>query len=182
MRGARFGETNQESDPKDNLALLKNLIGIFLVVVLLVSAFWLSFLVGQRMLIPVTKTVVAEGTVEMPTSEALLISVTEEAIQTEVLLPKEEEVRTVKPVKREEPKPETPNLVYKVQTGFFRQFDNAKALSQKLQDKGFSNTIEELSTGFYRVQVGEFDSRKDAQNVLDQVQKNGFEAIIVYRD
>ncbi len=66
---------------------------------------------------------------------------------------------------------------YAVQVGSFASSVNAKRLTQKLIDKGYSAYMENVKTEgktIYRVRVGKVNSRQEAQTLEDKLSQEGY--------
>ncbi len=77
----------------------------------------------------------------------------------------------------EYPKPEKPEL-YSVQVGAFRNQSYAERLLKELQEMEFPARIE-TEDGYYRVQVGRYDSLSDAALMEQRLKRAGYSTIIV---
>jgi tetratricopeptide (TPR) repeat protein len=70
-------------------------------------------------------------------------------------------------------------LYYTVQVGAFSSFENAKNLTQKLLQKGYSAFSEEVKSGkktSYRVRVGKFSTRQEALDLAGKLTQEGYPA------
>ena len=158
---------------------LKNILLIIILVGVIILSFWISFLVGKQMLVPVKKlptgfTVTGEATLPPPlTPDKISIEVVTEGITV--------------PLKEVEPSPPPPPKVAKkkappsgkfcVQTGVFSSYTNAQNLRKKLSGKGFSAKV--LKYGkYYRVIAGENISLSEAKGMAARLRASGFEAIV----
>jgi cell division protein FtsN len=82
------------------------------------------------------------------------------------------------------PRPEAAGKAV-VQTGSFRDPDNARFLARDLEQKGFDARIVELQIGaqrFYRVVVGGDLAPADAEGLLLRLQEAGFAGVILQQD
>ncbi|MBO5352730.1 MAG: N-acetylmuramoyl-L-alanine amidase [Lachnospiraceae bacterium] len=70
--------------------------------------------------------------------------------------------------------------IYRVQTGLFRNRENAEKMAQQLIAMGYQAVIE-LSDGLYAVKVGEADELDDATELEQQLRKMGYDTLIVSR-
>jgi|Deesub1362B_J571_1020462.scaffolds.fasta_scaffold00226_11 cell division protein FtsN len=76
----------------------------------------------------------------------------------------------------------TKRVYYTIQVGAFRISSEAEALKRRLQKKGY--TVRIVETGgdkkFYRVRVGKFKSRAEAENMAIKITRNeGLKAIVL---
>lgn len=78
--------------------------------------------------------------------------------------------------------PEPTGMLYRVQTGAFKVWNNAERMKAELQKKGFKDafiTTVDLGQLFYRVQVGAFSVKSNAEAMREKILKAGFDALIV---
>lgn len=155
---------------------LKNVFVGLLLVGIVVGSFWVSFLIGKRVLVPVKtlstrelEPIEEDVNVEVPTS-VVVIPVTEEV----------EEVVEI-PSKIVEPEPEMPETLkyYKVQAGPFASREQATLFKDKLDSSGFPSFLKKVGDR-YRVQIGAFRTKGRANTLLSQVKAKGFDADIIY--
>lgn len=73
--------------------------------------------------------------------------------------------------------PETPKVLYRVQTGAFGVKSNADALAAKLKAKGFDTYMVKVGN-LYKVQVGAFGVKSNADAMMKKLKDAGFEAFI----
>jgi hypothetical protein len=73
--------------------------------------------------------------------------------------------------------PETPKVLYRVQTGAFSVKSNADALAAKLKAKGFDTYMVKVGN-LYKVQVGAFSVKSNADAMMKKLKDAGFEAFI----
>lgn len=79
------------------------------------------------------------------------------------------------------PKKETPNLLYRVYSGSFKNRDNADERKAALSAKGIESFIVPKTIDgvqYYRVQVGAYEKRENAENRVAELKKLGFPAFI----
>jgi len=171
------------------LGFIKSLLLFVLLIGIIVSSFWVSFLLGKRILVPVKQIPERKFEVAAPVGQP-----TPAALQRleEVMLEEEqraavrevEEVET-EPVRIMEPAPVAPKPsagekhYYKVQAGVFSSKDNALALADRLHASGFATYIKKLENG-WRVQVGAFYRKSQAQHLQGSLSAKGFESTIIY--
>lgn len=74
-----------------------------------------------------------------------------------------------------QPSPEPPSsaILYKVQTGAFKQKSNADALQAKLKAAGFDTYMVQLD-GYYKVQVGAYSVKSNADAMLAKLKAAGY--------
>ncbi|MCL5773589.1 MAG: SPOR domain-containing protein [Firmicutes bacterium] len=73
---------------------------------------------------------------------------------------------------------------YLIQTGVFSNEDYAKDLQNQLKSAGKEAAIEKISKSgavFYRVSVGNYKTRGDAEKDSEELKGKGFEALIIER-
>jgi cell division septation protein DedD len=154
---------------------LKNVILFFLLVVLILGSFWVSFHLGRRILTPIKK---APARIEIPITEpppsiAGLQSLEDLKLEEKELVVPAEEPEPVRAA------PTTGQHHYKVQAGYFHNKDNALSLAAKLEAKGFSTYVPKKGQG-WRVQVGAYASESYARIQQKALKNKGFDAIIIY--
>lgn len=79
--------------------------------------------------------------------------------------------------KTETVKPETPDVLYRVQVGAYSVRANADAQLAKVKKAGF-NTYMVKVDGLYKIQVGAYSVKANADNMLSKVKAAGFDAFI----
>lgn len=70
---------------------------------------------------------------------------------------------------------------FTIQVGAFKDIDNAKKLKEILLKK-FGDTYIAKFRDFYRVRVGHFKNEKEAQILLEILQKNGYDGFLTRND
>lgn len=70
------------------------------------------------------------------------------------------------------------NVIYRVQTGAFRNKDNADLMLIKVRAAGFTDAYMTKSGELYRIQVGAFSKKDNADKMADSIEKKGFEAYV----
>ena len=73
------------------------------------------------------------------------------------------------------PDPDTP--IYRVQTGAFRDRDNAETRMDAVMDEGFEAYMIKAD-GLYKIQCGAFKIKENAENLAADLQKHGFDTYI----
>ena len=73
------------------------------------------------------------------------------------------------------------DTLYRVQTGAFKNKDNAVAFSEKIKNAGF-DTYLTIVDGLYKVQVGAYKERENAEYMLAKLKHEGFDAFIIGKD
>ena len=159
------------------IEFLKNIFVGLLLIGIVIGSFWVSFLIGKRVLLPVKPL----ATVELPPIEES-IPLEEETEALTVLVTPEESSAPEVSVKVVEPKPEPLEKIryYKVQAGLFEAQAEAQALVDKLKEKGFTSFVRKMSDSAWRVQAGAFRTKDRAQVLVDQLKAKGFESVIIY--
>ncbi len=87
-------------------------------------------------------------------------------------------ITEVQPVQPEPPKIEIPQYVYRIQVGAFSVADNANRLKEEISQKVNVTVLVKYEGGFYKVRVGEFYTRDDAENFLNKLRNLGYTGII----
>ena len=70
--------------------------------------------------------------------------------------------------------------IYRVQTGLFRNRENADAMAGKLRNMGYPVAIE-MFNDLYAVKVGEYDDLEDATELERKLRHMGYDTLIVSR-
>ena len=70
--------------------------------------------------------------------------------------------------------------IYRVQTGLFRNKENADAMANKLRSMGYPVTIE-MFNDLYAVKVGEYDDLEDATELEQKLRRMGYDTLLVSR-
>lgn len=78
---------------------------------------------------------------------------------------------------KEEPKTETPKVLYKVQVGAYRNKEMADKQLEAVRAKGFNAFVNQID-GLYKVQVGAYGIKANADAMLAEVKAAGFDAFI----
>lgn len=78
----------------------------------------------------------------------------------------------------EQAKPNVSDVLYRVQTGAFKNKANAEKLSIDLKNKGFADNYICIVGGLYKVQVGAFANEDNAKAMAKKLVTAGFEAFI----
>ena len=171
---------------------------VVILVVVIVLSFWISFLIGKKMLIPVKKI----PTQYLLTEEARPLIPPEITLEVEGLtfeaVPQHEKKsvekktilrpitfkKTVEKKKIAEKKYAAVKVAtgaYTVQLGAFSQYKNAQAVSKKLTEIGYAADIKS-SGRLYRVCSGSFDDLAEARSYLNKITAAGFEGIVRRND
>ena len=72
------------------------------------------------------------------------------------------------------------NEIYRVQTGLFRNKENAEVMAIKLRNMGYPVAVETAGE-FYAVKVGEYDDLEDATELEQKLRRMGYDTLIVSR-
>ena len=70
--------------------------------------------------------------------------------------------------------------IYRVQTGLFKNRENADAMANKLRSMGYPVAIE-MFNDLYAVKVGEYDDLEDATELEQRLRRMGYDTLIVSR-
>lgn len=77
----------------------------------------------------------------------------------------------------EQTKPNVSDVLYRVQTGAFKNKANAESLAIKLKNAGY-DTYVVIVGDLYKVQVGAFSKKENADAMADKLTKDGYETYI----
>jgi len=160
----------------------RNLLVGFLLIGIVVGSFWISFLIGKRVLVPVKTISTRELTPieeEIPEIEKKIVGGPAIASSEVGIIGVIEEEAPAKIIEPQPVQPETMKY-YKVQAGLFTTVSEAEELSARLKQSGFSCFIKKLSNSTYRVQAGAFRTKSRAQTLVNQLQVKGFGSEIIY--
>lgn len=176
------GEKGIDLSPKRKsgfLGFIKNFLLFILLIGIIVSSFWVSFLLGKRILVPVKKMPKQRFEVAVPESrpspaalqrleEVMIDEVKKDA--SPVAVAEAEPKKVIKPGAEH---------YYKVQAGVYSNMSNAEEFAKKLQTRGFATYIKKVSKG-WRVQVGAFYKKAHALHLQNSLSAKGFESTIIY--
>lgn len=70
-------------------------------------------------------------------------------------------------------------VIYFVQCGVFKSKDNAICLQKELLKKGFTGFVYNEHDGYYRVQVGTFSLKENADKYSEKIKEAGFDSAYV---
>lgn len=175
------------------LGFLKTLLLLLILIAIIIASFWVSFLLGKRILVPVKEAPERKFEVSIQESQP-----TPQAMQRlEEIMLEAEEGEAAEPVKVEPKKvakalptvskgyshtvkqDQNAQHYYKVVAEVFSSQSGAAALAEKLQAGGFATYIRRTDKG-YRVQVGAFYRKSDAQRLQGSLRVKGFQSTIIY--
>jgi len=191
---AGVGEGGTRIPPKKKggfLGFLKTLLLLLILIAIIVASFWVSFLLGKRILVPVKEAPERKFEVSIQESQP-----TPQAMQRleEIMLEAEEEEVPVKVEPKKVPKAQptvskgysrtvkqeqNAQHYYKVVAEVSSSQSGAAALAEKLQAAGFATYVKRTDNG-YRVQVGAFYRKSDAQRLQSSLRAKGFQSTIIY--
>lgn len=86
------------------------------------------------------------------------------------------------PVKPPPAAPVTKPMIYKVQTGIFSTVGNARELSDHLMGQGYNASFEPIKRSdgmYYRVWVGPYDNRDEAESTSQELNGAGYQAFVL---
>ena len=156
---------------------LKNIFVALLLVGIVVGSFWISFLIGKRVLTPV-KPLRSEKVMPVPESTAPIVE-EEVVIEEEAVVPKPEP----KPEPMPEPKPvpktapvKEPSVTkyYKVRVGSFTTSAAAYNTEKQLKNAGFPTFVRKIDSGMWTIQVGAFVKKSQADSLVGQLKAKEF--------
>ena len=159
---------------------LKNLFIFVLIVGIVVASFWISYMIGKRMFVPIKPLPAREVPSPAITPEEVLV---EKAVPAKEAIPEKPKVNKVKPVVIPEAKPEVKAGVghyYKVEAGVFVDKTDALSLSKKLGTSGFPTYVKKLPDGNWRVQAGALDTKSQAKTLQSELKAKGFDSKIIF--
>jgi len=179
---------------------IKNIFIGLLLVGIVVGSFWVSFLIGKKVLVPPIKNL---PTFEIPAPKTISNSDIERAtpVKEEPVI-REREIKAVE-AKAKLPKPVAVQKVltlkkagvakvaakktvlktkgvkfYKVIVGTFKTADEASTLVKSLKEKGFQSYVKKLP-GTFRVQAGAFDKKEKSDPLVVKLKDKGFTPTII---
>jgi cell division septation protein DedD len=151
---------------------LRNILLIIVLIGIVIASFWVSFLIGQRMLTPTkklpTKYMIPEEAPIIPPSLTLEVETVSKKPATV-----SRKVQTTKPneVKVGVGGP------WVIQVGAFSRSANAAALVKQLKAKGFIARYVKVGT-LFRVYAGGFMTAAEAKQYQSRLLSSGFEGIL----
>ncbi len=166
---------------------LKNLVLFVVLVAIIGASFWVSFLLGKRILVPVKNIPDQKIQVDIPEpppSIAALQDVEELGLDDEEFSKTTPTTIKKAPVKktistRTYPVSSGGTRYYKVQAGYFSSRSSALSLASKLRASGFSTYVRKIGSG-WRVQAGAYYTKTYAQNLQRSLKKKGFNSTLIY--
>ena len=182
--------------------LIKNFLVGVLLVAIVVGSFWISFLLGKKVLVPPVKNLQTMQPVESaapkPVSKSELESATPVQGEEEAPIP-EKEIKAVekkeglpKPIMRAAPKaseaipayattpaaPPSKGSYYKIIVGNYATMADAKRVTTVLKARGFQSYTKRTAAG-YRVQAGAVQTRAQALPIFNKLKAKGFTPSII---
>ena len=182
---------------------IKNIFVGLLLVGIVVGSFWISFLIGKKVLVPPIKNL---PTFEMPAPKTITKAELEGAtpVKEEFALQEKEikaiglKTKLLQPVAAKKAlsikeagktvavRPEIKIPVaktkgakfYKVITGTYKTAGEANELTRSLKEKGFQSYVKKIS-GLFRVQAGAFDKKEKAAPLVVKLKDKGFTPTII---
>lgn len=149
---------------------LRNILLIILLIGIVIASFWVSFLIGQKMLTPTKKL----PTKYMIPEEAPLIS---PSITLEVETVGKKSKPTTKKSRIEVREKVEEGGPWVVQVGAFSKSANAMVLVKKIKSKGFSARQAKVGS-LWRVYAGGFQTAAEAKEYQSRLLSAGFEGIV----
>ena len=177
---------------------VKGVVFSIFIVFLVVASFWVSFLVGKRILIP-EKTILAEKPKPVSTMPVKEVpqSVAERDLTEKTVFPdlSQKPPAKAKPVEKKiskkvvlptapakkplaQPAPAKEDVYYKVQAGLYSSRAQAVEKMKAMEDLGFEVFAREVSGG-WRVQAGAFKSREKADKMASELRAKGLSATVI---
>lgn len=177
---------------------VKGVVFAFVLIFLVIGSFWVSFLIGKRMLVPsktfpkietVDKEVIPVPVVpkvSAPAPKAEKIEYPDLSAGTAVKKP---EIRIKKKIvvpvaaEKKEIVPAEPavkeDVYYKVEAGLFSSKAGAIEKMKELEGAGFEVFAKEAGKGSWRVQAGAFKTSDKAEKVIADLKAKGFSGKII---
>ncbi|MFH1386084.1 MAG: SPOR domain-containing protein [bacterium] len=170
----------EEQKPGNGFAKFKNALVLVGLALIVVGSFWLSFQLGRRILFPAggdfERKIVVPIPEPPPAIKALQKSYLEEKqAACDKKMAKGERSSKRKRIARSS----RSAYPYKVQAGLFIYKANAEKLAAQLNEKGIDTYLKKTSLG-WRVQVGAFKTRSEANAQKANLTAKGFESIILF--
>ena len=171
-----------------NFGWLKNIFVALLLVGIVVGSFWISFLIGKRVLTPV-KSLRSEKVAPIKELSTPLvveeIDIEEETVEPKPKLepePMPAPESSTKPTAVKEPAPATTvvSKYYKVRVGSFTTSTAASDAEKRLKNAGFPTYVRKLGSGKWTIQVGAFAKKSQSDSLAGQLKAKGFESTVVY--
>ena len=190
------------------IAWFKNFIIILVLLAIVVSCAWIVFNLGKSIVMPANRP--QQGRIQMaipeppPSLKALQKALSAEArpgkkAKLNLEMPKlviktQPAIKEIKPavvskaVVRAEPvirarkmarETAVGNHYFKVQAGFYRQKGPAAGYADKLKGAGFDTYVKKVAAG-WRVQVGAFKTRAEAEKLQSSLGEKGFKSVVIY--
>ena len=179
-------DQNQVVDitPKANkfFGIVKSFFVFFLLIAIIVASFWVSYLLGKRILMPVRKLPGPTIEVTIPEPPAAIAALQEfEEITKEVRIePAKPRPKIVKKtVKPGEQYTYVEKRYYKVQVGIYVHKSNAIKTAERLEASGFQTYMKKVDQG-WRVQVGAYIKESMAQSLQKALKAKGFTASVIF--
>lgn len=158
---------------------LRNILLIIVLIGIVIASFWVSFLIGQRMLTPTkklpTKYLTPEEAPAIPPSITLEV---ETVSKKPAAVSKK--ARALKPKAAVEEKPAVKaeaGGAWVIQVGAFSRSANAAALVKQLKAKGFIARYVKVGA-LFRVYAGGFNTAAEAKQYQSRLLSAGFEGIL----
>ena len=170
------------------LGFVKNFILFLLLAGIIIASFWVSFLLGKRILVPVKK--IPEPRIEIaipePPPSIAALQEFEEVLEKEKAESPQVTVGKTEPKRVEEPNTtketgysQSGTQYYKVQAALYADKGRALELAQRLDASGFATYLKKANAG-WRVQVGAFKKKSHALHLQRSLKIKGFESKIIY--
>ncbi|KAF0133743.1 MAG: hypothetical protein FD145_1133 [Candidatus Saganbacteria bacterium] len=156
---------------------IKNVSFVLVLVLVIVVSFWISFMIGKRMLLPARK-IPTNLMVTEASNLSSEISLEGAGVSFETVRPKvEPKVEVVQKLPEKIEAGDIKTGKYTIQVGAFSVYNNAKKLLEELNKIGFKARITP-SENVYRVSSGKFETLNSAGAHLKKISSAGYEAII----
>ena len=181
---------------------LKGVLFAFVLIFLIIGSFWVSFLIGKRILVPaktfpnvesvdnevvpvpvaptVPKPVEKTGGIEYPNLNAVApVKNPEVKIKNKITVPVSPDKKESVPAASAVTAVTEEDAYYKVEAGLLSVKSDAIDVMKKLEAAGFEVFAKETSAGAWRVQAGAFKTIDKAEKVVAQLKAKGFSGKII---
>jgi hypothetical protein len=162
--------------------LIRSLALIIALIAVIILSFWISFLIGNKMLVPIKKIptqylITDEAKLELPPEISLEVEGL--TFESGALVAKKPAVKKEIPARKQivRGKPVSAKGAYTVQLGSFSRRANAEALINDLKKKGFVGRLI-ISGKWFRVDSGSFNSLAPAHSQQKKLSAAGFAGIV----
>ncbi|MCX5726539.1 MAG: SPOR domain-containing protein [Candidatus Saganbacteria bacterium] len=165
-------EIKEKRKNRAGFGWLKNLFIFILIVGIVVASFWISYLIGKKMFVPIKPLPSREMPKPAITPEEVLGGKPLQVKEAPAEKPKAEEVKPVVQAGAVR--------YYKIQAGLFDEQADALSLANKIKNSGFPTYVRKLPDGTWRVQAGAVNTKSQAKTVQNELKGKGFNSTIIF--